>query len=113
MVSSPDLESGEVSMVYWSFKHILTFFLDFFTIMGVINNDKDLEILILRQQVCILQRKMKTHPQISDPERMVLATLTAKFNQSTNSTRQRLHQVMLIFKPETVLPWHRNLVRRK
>ena len=103
MISSLDLESGEVSMVYWSFKHILTFFLDIFTIMGVINSDKDLEILILRQQVRILQRKMKTHPQISDPERMVLAILTTKFNQSTNSTRQRLHQVMLIFKPETVL----------
>jgi hypothetical protein len=71
--------------------------------MGVINSDKDLEILILRHQVRILQRKMKTHPQISDPERMVLAILTTKFNQSTNSTRQRLHQVMLIFKPETVL----------
>ncbi len=31
-------------MVYRSFKHILTFFLDFFTIMGVTNGDKDLEI---------------------------------------------------------------------
>ena len=51
MVSSPDLESGEVSMVYWSLMHILTFFLDIFTILGVINSDKDLEILILRQQV--------------------------------------------------------------
>jgi hypothetical protein len=76
MVSSPDFEPGEVSMVYWSLKHILTFFLDIFTILGAINSDKDLEILILRQQVRILQRKMKTHPQISDPERMVLATLT-------------------------------------
>lgn len=26
---------------------------------------------------------------------------------------QRLHQVMLIFKPDTVLRWHRRLVRRK
>ena len=55
-------------MVYWSFMHILTFFLYIFTIMGVTNNDKDLEILILRQQVRILQRKIKTHPQYLIPK---------------------------------------------
>jgi hypothetical protein len=113
MVSSPDLESSEVSMVYWSFKHILTYFLDIFTIMGVINSDKDLEILILRQQVRILQRKVKTPPRISDSERMILATLTNKFRQSSKDARQHLHQLLLIFKPDTVLGWHRELVCRK
>lgn len=100
-------------MVYWSLMHILTLFLDIFTILGITNSDKDLEIIILRQQLHILQRKVKTLPRISGPERRVLATLTAKFNQSTNSARQRLHQVMLIFKPDTVLRWHRGLVRCK
>lgn len=100
-------------MFYWSLMHILTLFLDIFTILGITNSDKDLEIIILRQQLRILQRKLKTLPQISGPERMVLATLTAKFNQSTNSARQRLHQVMLIFKPDTVLRWHRGLVQCK
>jgi hypothetical protein len=44
---------------------------------------------------------------------MVLATLTDKYSQSTDGARQRLLQVMLIFKPDTVLCWHRVLVRRK
>jgi hypothetical protein len=44
---------------------------------------------------------------------MVLATLMDKYKQSTDCARQRLHQVMLIFKPDTVLRWHRELVRRK
>jgi hypothetical protein len=44
---------------------------------------------------------------------MVLATLTDKYSQFTDGARQRLHQVMLIFKPDTVLRWHRVLVRRK
>jgi len=44
---------------------------------------------------------------------MVLATLTDKYSQFTDGARQRLHQVMLIFKPDTVLRWHRELVRRK
>jgi hypothetical protein len=104
---------GEASVVYWSLIRILTLFLDFFTILGVTNSDKDLEILILRQQVRILQRKVKTPPRISDPERMIFAILSSKFSQSKKDASQQLHQVMLIFKPDTVLRWHRELVRRK
>ncbi len=100
-------------MVYWSLMQILTFFLDLFTILGVTNSDKDLEIIVLRQQVRILLRKGKSPPRISDPERMILAILTDKVNQSTRETRQRLDRIMLIFKPDTVLRWHRELVRRK
>jgi hypothetical protein len=44
---------------------------------------------------------------------MGLATLTDKFKRAKTGTRQRLDQVIMIFKPETVLRWHRELVRRK
>ena len=54
VVISPELESSEVLMIYGSLIHILTFFLDFFTVMGAMNRDKDLEIIILRQQMHIL-----------------------------------------------------------
>ena len=60
-----------------------------------------------------VKRKVKTSPRISDPERMILAILVDKFNQSTKDTHQQLHQIMLIFKPDTFLRWHRELVRRK
>jgi hypothetical protein len=100
-------------MVYWSLMHIFTFFLDLFTSMSIKESNKDLEIVILRQQVRILQRKVKTPPRNSDPERMILATLTNKLRQFSGDARQNLHQVLLIFKPDTVLGWHRNLVRRK
>jgi putative transposase len=100
-------------MVYWLLVLTITFILDLITSLGHTNRNKDLEIIILRQQVRILQRKVKTPPRISDPERMILAILVDKFSQSTKDTCQRLHQVMLIFKPDTVLRWHRELVRRK
>jgi hypothetical protein len=100
-------------MVYGSFLHIPTFFLDLFTNMRIKESIKDLEIVILRQQVRILQRKVKTHPQISDPERMILTTLANKLCQFSEDARQNLQQVLLIFKPDTVLGWHRNLIRRK
>jgi hypothetical protein len=63
--------------------HILTLFLDIIAVLGVENGDKNLEIIILRQQVRILQRKLKSAPRISDPERIILATLTDKFSHST------------------------------
>jgi putative transposase len=44
---------------------------------------------------------------------MILATLVGKYTQFTDGARQHLNQVMLIFKPDTVLRWHRALVRRK
>jgi putative transposase len=113
MVSSNDLETGEVSMVSWSLMQILTFFLDIFTILGVTNCDKDLEIIVLHQQVRILQRKVKSPPVISGPERMILAILTDRLYQSTRDACLRLDQVMMVFKPDTVLGWHRELVRRK
>ncbi len=84
MVSSADLEADEVWMVFWSFMHILTLFLDFFLILGVKNDDKDLKIIVLRQQVWILQHKAQTTARISTPERMILVILIDKFKQSTD-----------------------------
>jgi len=40
-------------MVFWSLMHILTLFLDIIAVLGVTNGDKNLEIIILRQQVRI------------------------------------------------------------
>jgi putative transposase len=100
-------------MVYWLLVLIITFILDIITSLGYTNRNKDLEIIILHQQVRIFQRKVKTPLRISDPERMILAILVDKFSQSTKYTGQRLHQFMLVFKPDTVLRWHRELVRRK
>jgi hypothetical protein len=87
--------------------------LDLLAVFKMTDSDKDLEIVILRQQVRILQRKAKTTPRLTDPERMVLAMLTDKFKRAKTGTRQRLDQVIMIFKPETMLRWHRELVRRK
>ena len=50
---------------------LLSLTLDLLAIFRVTDNDKDLEIAILRQQVRILQRMVKTPPRITDPERIV------------------------------------------
>lgn len=67
---------------------------------------KDTEILILRRQVAVLQRQVKT-PRLSWADRAVLAALARLLPGS------RLRQLRLIVSPRTVLRWHADLVRRR
>ena len=76
-------------------------------------HDKDIEILLLRQQLRILQRKHAHPPRISRWEKLTLLVLAGKLTTMTNRARGRLGQIVLLFKPETLLKWHRELVRRK
>ncbi len=77
------------------------------------DHEKDVEILLLRQQLRILQRKQPHPPRLSRWEKLGLAVLTARLAAVNSQARTRLSQIVLLFKPETVLKWHRELVRRK
>ena len=46
-------------------------------------------------------------------EKLTLVVLAGKLTTMTNAACARLHQVVLLFKPETLLKWHRDLVHRK
>jgi len=75
--------------------------------------EKDLEIVVLRHQLAILQRKTNKSVKPNQIEKMTLAILTAKLQQVTQRSTNQLHDFIRIFQPETVLRWHRELVRRK
>ncbi len=75
--------------------------------------DKDAEILLLRQQLRILQRKQPHSPRISRWEKLTLVVLVGKLTGLTTSARSRLGHIVLLFEPDTLLKWHRELVRRK
>ena len=91
----------------------------FLTILSIINitrlsnQEKDLEILILRQQLSILQRKHNSPIQPNRVEKITLAVLTARLKRITHRSANQLRNVIRIFQPETILRWHRELVRRK
>jgi hypothetical protein len=55
-------------MIFTLLMSLFSLCLDLLEIMGITKSDKDLEIIMLRQQVRILQRKVKTPPRISYPE---------------------------------------------
>jgi hypothetical protein len=66
---------------------------------------KDAEILIVRHQVAVLRRQVKT-PQMSWADRAVLAV------PGRLLTRAQLRRLRLIISPRTLLRWHAHLLRR-
>ena len=99
-------------MIYFVLARILVFLLDLIVTLSRSDQEKDLEILLLRQQLRILQRKHPHPPRISRWEKLALAVLAAELTAVGSSARHRLGQIALVFKPETLLKWHRELVRR-
>ena len=75
--------------------------------------EKELEILLLRHQLAILERKQTKLVRASHAEKLILAVLAIKLKARTKRTIKELGEVIRIIQPETVLNWHRELVRRK
>ena len=77
------------------------------------DSDKDLELLVLRQQIRILERRVGKPVRASRVEKLMLALVVLQFRERARAGRNRLKETVLIFKPTTVLKWHRELVKRK
>jgi putative transposase len=93
--------------------HLFSALLDFLSLLVRSEREKDLEILLLRQQLRILQRTHSRPPRLSWWEKVPLTVLASKLVQRAKHSRAQLSQSLLLFTPETVLRWHRELVRRK
>jgi len=65
---------------------------------------KDIELLVLRQEVAILRRQVN-RPQVKPEERLVLAVL-----QRLRPVWERTSSLVT---PDTLRRWHRELIRRK
>ncbi|MBB6344350.1 hypothetical protein ACWGH8_34605 [Nonomuraea muscovyensis] len=73
------------------------------------DRDKDAEILALRHQIMVLKRQLGADARVRfAPEgRVFLAALL------TSLPREVLHRLRLVVRPDTVLRWHRDLVRQR
>ena len=67
---------------------------------------KTAEILILRHQLAVLQRQ-QPRPKLNWADRALLATLLSVIPKA------RRHGLQLLVTPDTVLRWHRDIVRRR
>ena len=74
---------------------------------------KDLEILLLRRQMAIYERRQERAPHLSRGEKLMLVVLATKLKDKTSRTIKAMSDVIRIVKPATLFGWHRALVRRK
>ena len=98
-------------MVWYSVAVVIDFLVDMFMVRWK-TADKDLEILILRQQLRVLERRLGQRARPRRWEKCFLAVLLVQLKQATGLPRSQMGK-LLLFKPQTILNWHRELVRRK
>ena len=99
-------------MFWFVLTHLVAFLVDLVTLRRRTDRGKDLQILLLQHQVRLLQRQ-RPPPRLTRAEKLTLAVLTSKLAHLAAGPRSRLDRYVLLFKPDTVLKWHRELVRRK
>ncbi|MFI7114790.1 hypothetical protein ACIBK9_51355 [Nonomuraea sp. NPDC050227] len=73
------------------------------------DRDKDVEILALRHQITVLERQLgaDTRVRFAPEDRAFLAALL------TSLPWKALRQLRLLIRLDTVLRWHRDLMRRR
>jgi putative transposase len=72
------------------------------------DRDKDTEILALRHQLAVLERQLGgTRVRFTAPDRAFMAALLHRLSP------EALRRMRLLVRPDTVLRWHRDLVRRR
>ena len=68
---------------------------------------KNAEILVLRHQLTVLQRHQPCRPKLTRADRAMLATLISVIPKA------RCQGLRLLVTPDTILRWHRDIVRRR
>jgi putative transposase len=68
---------------------------------------KTAEILILRHQLAVLQRRKPRRPKLNRADRALLATLRGLIPKA------RRQGLRLLVTPDTIVRWHRDIVRRR
>jgi hypothetical protein len=63
--------------------------------------------LILRRQLAILQRRQPRRPKLNWADRALLATLLSV------RPKTRCQRLGLLVTPDTIVRWHRDIVRRR
>ena len=87
-------------LLYLIFSHVLGLVL----LMGRTSATKDVELLVLRHEVAIL-RRTNPRPRMNWADRAIFAALVQRLPRALRCQR--------LVTPNTILRWHRRLVRRK
>ena len=78
------------------------FMMDLVSISGMGSEEKDLEIMLLRQQLRIVERKQERGPQIPRWQKVLLAMLAARLKKQARDGKAALEESVRLFRPATV-----------
>ena len=100
-------------LVFWfMLAHLATAIIDLAIAGRRGDRDQVPAIVLLRQQVRLLQRRRPRPPRLTRAEQLTLAVLTAALARLADSPRRQRDRCVLLCEPDTILAWHRALVRR-
>src|SRR2546423_11271094 len=92
------------SMIYLLIAQLVSLLLDLFATIRRSEYHKDLQILLLLQQLRILQRQHPHKPNVSRLEKLTLAVLAAKLTSKLTGpgcgVKAKLDEVLLLSKPD-------------
>jgi putative transposase len=89
------------------------FVLDVVALSRMAESEKDLAILLLRQQLRSAERQQARGPQIPRWQKVPLAALAVRLKQTAQRARTALADSVRLFRPATLISWHQAIVRRK
>ena len=100
-------------MFWFLIMQVVSTLMERMRLQGKPEHSKDLEILLLRRQLAILERKLDKPIRLSRGEKLILVVLTTRLKAKTGYTIKALSELIQIVQPQTVLKRHRELVRHK
>jgi putative transposase len=100
-------------MVWFLVSQIFSTLISLVQIGRKTESDKDLEILVLRYQLGIADRKLNRTIKPDRIEKLTLAILINRLKSATNRSTNELRSSLRLFSPRTVFRWHNELVKRK
>jgi hypothetical protein len=83
-------------MIYYLLLCFTTLLLDVFASTRLAPDEKDLQIALLHQQLRILNRKSKSKPRLSRPEKLMFVALAARLKAQTQRFKERLREAVFL-----------------
>ena len=100
-------------MIWSAVAHVFSILIELIHIGRMSDFDKDLEILVLRYQLGIADRKLNQTIKPNRIEKLTLAVLVNRMKCAANRSSNELQNSVKLFSPRWIFRWHNELVKRK
>src|SRR5258708_8301237 len=100
-------------MLWFAIMHVFSTLLDWRRIGQRSEREKDLELLLLRHQLVILEQQAHRPVRLLRVEKLTLTVIAIKLKGIMGRPIRQWRELIRMVQPETLFKWHRELVRRK